>query len=265
MLLMIVLAIYFLSMAVAVYFMVRWLLGQKKGQPNHYWKAMLGSMVVIFIAGMGVSFIRNQQYVAEQKRLARIATRKVRLEDRDLLRVDVTAKSGYDDALVLVMQPNRHNGILDKLNGSILDQKDFLRNAQQAMYRERKNPAAKTGGILIVSYVKDGKKFKPTLALYASKHAVKHIGSTKYLGTTAFLEHDLSAYYFNKKYLNNTDSNSIFATLPLQDTRHFTKLQKKKILRGKVVFVKDVKHKHKHKKTTKDSSKQDDTSKRDDK
>lgn len=256
------LAIYFISMLVALIFAVMWLRGQFSNKPNKHWKAMMLSMVVIFFSGMALSYQRNQQYLIKQARLARIAKRKARIERRDLLQLDITSKSAYDDALVLVMQPNRHHGVIDKLNGSELDQVALLRNAQQAMYRERKDSNAKNGGIIIVSYNKVGKKFKPTMVLYASKRAIKHIGREKHLGTTKFLTGDLSGYYFNKKFVTDSDgkAHGMLADISLSDTKHFKKVIKKRIVNGKTVFVHEPKHKHKHRKAEHKKS-DDDSSK----
>lgn len=240
-------ALYFGSMAVALIYAIIWLRGQFTHKPNTKWRGMLISMAFIFVSGILLSYQRNQVYVANQERLDRIARRKARLERRDLLQMDIVEKSGYNDTLVLVMQPNRHYGVMDKLNGSRLDQAAVLRNAQQAMYRERKDSTAKSGGILVVSYTKVGKKFKPTMLLYASKHALKHFDA-KHLGTTKFLTEDLSAYYFNPKYLTAaTAPDGILADISLKDTRYFKRSFKKYLVKGKTVFVHEPKYKHKHK------------------
>lgn len=245
MLMQVTIALYFGSMAVALIYAIIWLRGQFTNKPNSKWKGLLISMAVIFISSILLSYQRNQVYKANQARLDRIARRKGRIERHDLLQMDIVEKSGYDGALVLVMQPNRHHGIMDKLNGSQLEQATVLRNAQQAMYRERKDNTAKKGGILIVSYTKVGKKFKPTMLLYASKHALKNVSQDKHLGTTKFLTDDLSAYYFNQRYVTvATKGDGILADIPLKETKHFKRSFKKQLVSGKIVFVQEPKRKH---------------------
>lgn len=254
MLLNVVVGLYFFSMAMALIFLVVWFVGIFKEKPNQAWKLMLVSMGLIFVSGLATSYLRNQIYVAKQEKKEKRALIKHANERRDLRQYDVVSKFNYEDKLLLVMQANHQRGVLENLNGGPLDQQELLRNAQNAMYYERKHNLAKKKGIIIVSYVKPtkGKHYKPVMVLYASKAAVKNIDSKKNLGTIKFLTEDLSGYYFNKKYVTDENGNAhgMLADIDLHDEKHMPKDIRKNVVRGKVVYVNDVNHK-KHKKSKK--------------
>ncbi|CAH0419501.1 hypothetical protein [Periweissella ghanensis] len=237
MILTIVIAIYIISMLAALVFMIMWLRGAIKKQPNNKWKYMLTTMVIIFVSGASISTIRGQQYQAEQLRLEKIAIKKAKIQARDLKKLEVTSKFGFNDYLVLLMQPHKNTGVQAQLNGTAEDQAKVLSNAQKAIFRMRHHPAAKKDGVLIVSYVKVHKKSKPLFVLYASAKQVRKMSKVADDPKT-FLDDDLTAYWFNKKFIKKTDDKlpGIFNNILLQDQTHMPKQVKKHIVSGKTIY-----------------------------
>lgn len=101
----------------------------------------------------------------------------------------------------------------------------------------RNHPAAKKDGILIVSYVRVHKKPKPLFVLYASPKQVKHMSNTPH-SPKEFLDKDLTAYWFNKKFVKMQDDKlpGIFNNLLLEDQKNMPKIVKKQIVTGKTNY-----------------------------
>lgn len=237
MILKIIVTIYIISMLAGLIFMIMWLRGAAKKQPNNKWKYMLATMVVIVISGTSVSYIRGQQYFSNQKRLEKLAIKHAKKEAHDLKKLQVTNKFGFEQYLVLLMQPHKNTGVSHQLNGNEGAQTKVLRNAQKAIFRMRENPTAKTDGILLVSYVKVHKKMQPLFVLYASAKQVRKMSKVPD-DPKVFLNSDLTAYWFNKRFIKQKDDTlpGIFNNVLLEDQKHMPSKVKKELVSGKTVY-----------------------------
>ena len=94
-------------------------------------------------------------------------------------------------------------------------------------------PISKTDGILLVSYVKVHKKMQPLFVLYASARKVRKMSKVPD-DPKVFLNSDLTAYWFNKRFIKQKDDTlpGIFNNVLLEDQKHMPSKVKKELVSG---------------------------------